>query len=485
MNPVINRRNFLKAMGFGLASLTVPGCRSMSSALKNMGLDKKPNILFILADDLGWHQLGCYGSKYYETPNLDRLARQGMRFTDGYAAAAICSPTRASIMTGKYPARLHLTDFIKGGSPKNRKLLTPEWTPYLPLEEVTIAEALKENGYICGHFGKWHLNRTKKYKPGRPMDPGSQGFDDVLTTHKPKAGPKSPYEEDWHHVRQITERSIAFMEKNKDRPFFCYVTHNSIHRPEVEKEELVNKYRKKTGSHNDEKYGHNNPIQAAMLETLDKSIGTLLKKVDELKLSKNTIVIFLGDNGHLGPKDYKPLRGSKADLYEGGIRVPFIIRWPGVTKPGTTCSVPVISIDFFPTLVENTGSGSSSHKICYRSDGESIMPLLKQSGKLKRDAIYFHFPHYHGQSIGPSGAIRQGRYKLIEWFEKSIDGVHTDGAIELYDLEKDLNEQNDLSRQKPQLAAELYVKLKQWQKYVGAQMMTRNPDYQPDAEKDN
>ncbi len=316
------------------------------------------------------------------------------------------------------------------------------------------------------------------------MDPGSQGFDDVLTTHKPKKGPKSPYEQDWHHVRQITERSIAFMENNKDRPFFCYVTHNSIHRPEVEKEGLVNKYRKKAGADNKEKYGHNNPTQAAMLETLDKSIGTLLKKVDELKLSKNTIVIFLGDNGHLGPKDYKPLRGSKADLYEGGIRVPMIIRWPGVKKPGTTCSVPVISIDFFPTLVENTGSSSKSYKNHYWSDGESIMPLLKQSGKFERDAIYFHFPHYHGQSIGPAGAIRQGRYKLIEWFEKSIDGVQTDGAIELYDLEKDLNEQNDLSRQKPQLAAELYVKLKQWQQSVGAQMMTRNPDYQPDAGKE-
>jgi uncharacterized sulfatase len=470
-------------MAVGLASLTVSAGPAMSGIF---GSRKKPNILFILADDLGWHQLGCYGSKFYETPNLDRLAKQGMRFTDGYAAAAVCSPTRASIMTGKYPARLHLTDFIKGGSPTNRKLLTPEWTPYLPLEEVTIAEALKEEGYTCGHFGKWHLNRTKKYAPGRPMDPGSQGFDDVLTTHKPGAGPKSKYEEDWHHVREITERSIAFMEKNKDRPFFCYVTHNSIHRPEVEKEELVNKYRKKAGTDNDDKYGHNNPIQAAMLETLDESIGTLLNKLDELKLSKNTVVIFLGDNGHLGSKDSKPLRGSKADLYEGGIRVPFIVRWPGVTKAGTTCSVPVISADFFPTLVESAGSGGSlSRKSCHWSDGESLMPLLKQSGELNRKAIYFHYPHYHGQGIGPAGAIRKGRYKLIEWFEKSIDGVHTDGAIELYDLENDLNEQNDISRKKPQIAAELYVDLKHWQKTFGAQMMTRNPDYQPEGDEEN
>ena len=474
-NDNYTRRDFLNVLGIGAASFATAGCAGLQNLFAGEPSGERPNIVFILADDLGWHQLGCYGSKFYETPNLDSFAKEGMRFTDAYAAAAVCSPTRASIMTGKYPARLHLTDFIRGRSAKGKKLLTPEWTPYLPLEQVTIAEALKSAGYACGHFGKWHLNKDKKYKLGRPMDPGSQGFDDVLTTHKPGAGPASKYEEDWHHVREITERSAAFIEKNKDKPFFCYVTHNSIHRPEKEKTELIEKYRKKPEADNDQEYGHNNPIQAAMLETLDKSVATILRKLDQLNLSRNTLVVFFADNGHLGPKDCKPLRGSKADLYEGGIRVPMIVRWPGVVKAGSTCSVPVISIDFFPTLLEAVGVKVTDPEV----DGRSLMPLLKRAGKLKRDAIYFHYPHYHGQSIAPSGVIRQGKYKLVEWFEKSIDGANTPGSLELYDLEKDLNEQNDLAVKMPRLAAELHAKLKKWRKSVGAQEMPRNPEYNP------
>jgi uncharacterized sulfatase len=471
----MNRRGFLRNIGIGTASVVLTGCGDLATAFGANPSRKKPNIVFILADDLGWHQLGCDGSKFYETPNLDRFAKEAMRFTDAYAACPVCSPTRASLMTGKYPARLHLTDFIKGGSPKDRKLLTPEWTPYLPLEQVTIAEALKAAGYACGHFGKWHLNKDKNYKLGRPMDPGSQGFDDVLTTHKPGKGPKSIYENDWHHVRRITERSIAFIEKNKDKPFFCYVTHNSIHRPEKETKELIDKYRKKPDADNDQKYGHNNPIQAAMLETLDKSVDTILRKLDELGLSKNTIVVFFGDNGHLGPKDSKPLRGSKADLYEGGIRVPMVVRWPGVVRPASVCHVPVTSVDFFPTLLQTAGLKVTNPEV----DGESLTPLLKQSGKLKRDAIYFHYPHYHNQGIAPAGAVRQGDYKLIEWFEKSIDGTDTPGALELFNLRKDLNEQHNLTNLMPKKASELYNKLKAWRKEVGAQEMTRNPSYSP------
>ena len=467
----VRRRDFLKILGAGAASMAIPGCATVSNSSGGRGLRKKPNIVFILADDLGWHQLGCYGSTFYETPNLDSFAGQGMRFTDAYAACPVCSPTRASIMTGKYPARLHLTDFIKGGSPKNKKLLTPEWTAGLPLKEVTIAEALKSMGYATGHFGKWHLNKDKNYKLGRDGDPGSQGFDDVITTHKPRKGPKSPYENDAHHVRQITERSIAFIEANKNRRFFCYVTHNSIHRPEVESEDLIKKYRQKPDADNDQRYGHNNPVQAAMLETLDKSVATILDKLDELKLSDNTIVIFFGDNGHLGPKDSKPLRGSKADLYEGGIRVPLIIRWPGVVKPGTTCSAAVISNDFFPTLLEAAGRTVNDPT----ADGTTLMPLLTQEANLDRDALYWHYPHYHGQGVAPSGAIRQGKYKLIEWFEKSVDGPHTPGAVELYDLEEDISERNNIAGRMPELAHELLTKLRSWRKDVGAQEMTVNP----------
>lgn len=468
----MNRREFLMALGAGSISLAFPGCAGISKSAGSP-FGRKPNIVFIMADDLGWHQLGCYGSDFYETPVLDRLASEGMRFTDAYAAAPVCSPTRASVMTGKYPARLHLTDFIKGGSPTDKKLLTPEWTPYLPLGEVTIAEALSSAGYTCGHFGKWHLNRTKGYELGRPGDPGSQGFDDVLTTHKPKAGPPSRYENDWHHVREITERATAFIEKNKDRPFFCYIPHNTIHRPEIEREKLVNKCKNKHNADTDEKYGHNNPVQAAMLETLDASVGKILDKLDELGLTDNTIVVFFGDNGHLGPKDSEPLRGSKGDLYEGGIREPLIVRWPGRVKHGSVCDEPVISNDFFPTFCEIAGARSLPED----TDGMSIIPLLKGSDALGRDALYWHYPHYHGQGISPSGAIRCGKYKLIEWYEKSIDGVHTEDAFELYELEKDLNEQNNLAREMPQLTSELYIKLKNWRENVGAQEMTLNPKY--------
>lgn len=463
------RRRFLKVMGIGAASFALSGCARHTGKVSR----KKPNIVFILVDDLGWHQLGCYGSNFYETPNIDQLAKQGMKFTDAYAAAPVCSPTRASIMTGKYPARLHLTNYIKGGSPKDKKLLTPDWTAYLPLEEVTIAEALKGAGYVTGHFGKWHLNKDKNYKPGRPGDPGSQGFDDVLTTHKPGKGLKGKYEEDWHHVRQITDRAIAFIKENKDKPFFCYIPHNTIHRPEKERKELIEKYRKKPGADNQEKYGHNNPIQAAMLETLDNNVGTVLRNLDELNLSDNTIVVFFSDNGHLGPKDRKPLRGSKADLYEGGIKEPLIVRWPGVVKPGSQCNVPVISVDFFPTLLEVAGLRVTDPTV----DGESLLPLLKRTGKLEREAICWHYPHYHHQGVAPSGAIRCGDYKLIEWFEKSVDGIDTPSALELYNLRNDTNEQHNLAGEMPEKAAELCGKLRQWRKSVGAQEMVRNPKY--------
>ncbi|WP_077540979.1 sulfatase [Sedimentisphaera cyanobacteriorum] len=470
----LNRRNFLKSAG--AASFLLAGGNLVFGNEKKRD---KPNIVLFLADDLGWHQIGCYGSKFYETPNIDKLAAESMKFTDAYAAAPVCSPTRASIMTGKYPARLHLTQYIKAGSPSDEKLTVPDWTAYLPLEELTAAELLKDAGYTTGHFGKWHLNKDKDYELGRPGDPGSQGFDDVLTTHKPGAGPESPYENDAHHVRQITERAVSFIEANKDKPFFCYISHNSIHDPEIERDELIEKYRNKPGADNDVQQGHNNPVQAAMLETLDKSLADVLRKLEELDLQKDTLFVFFSDNGHLGPKDCSPLRGSKADIYEGGIREPLIVRLPGVIEPGSVCREPVISTDFFPTFAEIAGSDVSSPNV----DGESIMPLLRQSGKLKRDAIFWHYPHYHHDGVGPSGAVRKGDYKLIEWFEKSIEGRHAEGAFELYNLREDLSEQNNLAEKMPEKVNELYKDLKQWRKDVGAQEMPLNPDYQQaDAE---
>ena len=442
----------------------ISGCSSEYTA--NPPERGKPNIVFILADDLGMAQLGCYGSSFYETPNIDTLANQGMRFTNAYAACTVCSPTRASIMTGKYPARLHLTDYIPGQAPK-RKLLTPNWTKELLPEEITIAESLKKAGYRTGHFGKWHLNKNKKYKLGRPGDPGSQGFDDVLTTHKPRKGPKSPYPEDWHHVRQITERALQFLDNNRDNPFFCYVSYNSIHDPEIEKEELVRKYAVKPQSKLSNRY---NPTQAAMLETMDNSVGSIVNKISELGLENDTIVVFFSDNGQKTVKEGKPFRGSKGDLYEGGIHMPLIVRWPGRTPAGSTCDEIVISHDFFPTFNEITGAADAcSNDI----DGESIAPLFNNpDAQLTRDAVYWHFPHYHSLGIAPQGAIRKGRYKLIEWFEESI--YNESGAFELYDLENDPGEQNNLAGEMPEKVNELKQQLSSWRTEVGAQEMEKN-----------
>ncbi|MBX3436506.1 MAG: sulfatase [Planctomycetaceae bacterium] len=455
-------------------SRVLVGVAVVGGALSGWAADEpdrhRPNIVFILADDQGQHQLGCYGAEFYETPHIDRLAAEGMKFTDAYAACPVCSPTRASIMTGKYPARLHLTDYIPGSdaAAKDQKLQLPDWRKHLPQEEVTIAEVLKSVGYVTGHFGKWHLNHDKKYAPGRPGDPGSQGFDDVLTTEKPGAGPPSPYEDDAHHVREITEHALAFIETHRDRPFFCYLPHNSIHQPIAEREELIARYRSKPGS---DRADHN-PTVAAMAETLDAGVGRVLDKLDALGLSENTLVIYFSDNGCMwGPDVLKPLRGGKADLYEGGIRVPLLVRWPGVVAPGSMCDTPVTSIDFFPTLLECIGQKTSDSDV----DGMSLLPLLRQEGTLKRDAIYWHYPHYHSLGVAPSGAIRKGRYKLIEWFEKSIDGVETPGAFELFDLASDPSEQRDLVHQRPDLARQLAHDLAEWRGHVKAQDMARNP----------
>lgn len=445
---------------FFITLFIISGCQS-----KKKNNIQKPNIVFIMADDLGIHQLGCYGSKFYETPAIDQLADRGLRFTNAYAAATVCSPTRASLLTGKYPARLHLTDFIPGKIPPGKKMKEPEWTKFLPENEETIAEVLKSAGYVTGHFGKWHLNKDKKYQLGRSGDPGSQGFDDVLTTHKPGAGPESKLENDKHHVKEITKRAIEFIEKNKNNSFFCYIPHNSIHAPEMENKELIEKYAKKEGA---KKGGHYNPIQAAMLETLDNSVAEILAKLKELNLEKNTIVIFYSDNGQLGTKDGQPFRGSKGDLYEGGIRMPLIINWPGTIKPGSTSDELVISNDFFNTFSELANVKNKKAQ----TDGLSLAPIIMDpKSKLNRKELYWHYPHYHGSGLGPQGAIRDGNYKLIEWFEKSIDNEF--GSLELYDLKNDEGERNNLIDSLPDLTIKMYDKLKKWRSNVGAQEMEK------------
>ncbi len=457
----VTRREMLGLFGCGMAH-TLLG-RNIATAQDS---GRPPNIVFIFADDLGWHQLGCYGSDFYETPHLDRLATEGMRFTDAYAAAPVCSPTRASLLTGKYPARLHLTDFIPGIESLG-DLEQPEWRKHLPVEETTIPEVLHKAGYLSGHFGKWHLNKDKEYKLERPGDPMSQGFEDVYTTHKPRllTNKNVDPEDDPHNVAKITDRAINFMKENKEGPFFCYVTHNSIHAPEIEHPDLIAKYQKKPGADNPV----NKPELGAMLEMLDKGVGRVLETIDELEIRDNTIVVFYSDNGMLGdPGIHPPLRGSKGNLYEGGIRVPMIVRWPGVVEEGSSSSEVVISNDFLPTFASIAGLSVTGEEV----DGIDILPVLKQDGDLDREAIHFHYPHYRRQGTKPSGAIRKGEYKLLIRYGSPVGPKGYPDDVELYDLKADIGETTNIASKMPEKVEELYEDFHDWFEDVGAQRVS-------------
>ena len=429
--------------------------------------DAEWNLVLILADDLAWNQVGYHGSSFYETPNIDSVAAEGMQFSNAYSANPVCSPTRASLMTGKNPARLQITDYIPGSPYPYARLLRPAEVPGLPLDEVTLAELMKSKGYATGHFGKWHLNVDKEYAPGRPMDPMSQGFDDVLATVKPE------YEDDpsadAHHAIEITERSLAFIDANAERPFFLYVSHHTVHRPLMEKPELVAKYAAKPGADDPV----NNPIMGAMIETMDLGIGRILRRLDERQLSARTIVIFYSDNGGFEQlQSQMPFRGGKAMLWEGGLRVPLAIKWPGVTRPGSFSDELVTSDDFFPTIAEIFEVGEVPAEI----DGLSLLPVLTHSAGFDRQALHFHYPHYHHLGYKPAGAIRKGDFKLIEWFEGSIAGIGP--AVSLFDLANDPGETTDISDEHPHLAQGLLAQLREWRREVGAGEMTINPGYE-------
>jgi len=421
-----------------------------------------PNILLILADDMGWNQVGYHGFPWYETPNLDRLAREGMQFRHAYSAAPICSPTRAALMTGKSPARLRLTDYIPGKLWEDKPLVTPLMQQGLPLEETTIPEMLRTRGYTSGLFGKWHLAKTYDYEPGRAMDPESQGFDEVYHTRKPDDDNLTI--KDAHNAVSITDRALDFIERNQKRPFFCYVAHNVVHRPLTEEAELVAKYRAKQGADQPE----NNAIMGAMIERMDRGIGRLLEKLRELQLADNTIVIFVSDNGNvLADQSQKPFRSGKSTLWEGGIRVPLLVKWPGKTRAGSVSDEPVVTQDLFSTLMEMTNTTYEPRL----HDGSSLVPVLKgQSATLGREALYWHYPHYHHLGdFRPGSAIRMGRYKLIAWYEGVLLGRGP--AVELFDLLADPGETTDLAASKPELAATMRAKLEAWKSQVQAQEM--------------
>ncbi|BDD09312.1 sulfatase [Fulvitalea axinellae] len=441
------------------------------SSCNNQKKYSKPNIVLILADDLGVPQVGCYGTDYYQTPNIDRLAETGTRFTNAYTAASICSPTRASIFTGKYPARLHLTDFIPGRNYKNKPLNIPDWQKWLPTEEVTIAEKLKEAGYNTALFGKWHLSKSKIPPKSLPFNPDRQGFEETFVTYKPAKRSGLPSwqkpEKDAHNVDTLTNRAVDYIQRHKDDPFFLVISHNSIHDPLMEKEASIAKYRN-SGKDKEE----NNPIIAAMVERLDKSVGKVTKTIDNLRLGENTLLIFYSDNGakHAYARQ-TPFRKGKGWLYEGGIRVPMIARWNGKIKAESTINDPVSSIDLFPTFMEIAKSENKNI-----TDGISLVNTLTKGEKINRQDLYWHYPHYHGGSgMKPASAIRSGKYKLVEWHENKLLGL--DNTYELYDLENDIGEQKNLINSMPKKAEELKLKLDKWKMDVKAQSPTINQNY--------
>ncbi len=458
----MSRRAFLGAAGAALWA--APAARAFSA-----GDARRPNIVFILIDDMGWPDTGCYGNRFNETPHIDALAAQGMRFTDAYAACPVCSPTRASIMSGQYPARVGITDFIPGHQRPWAKLQVPvNRTQHLPLEIVTVAESLKAAGYTCGYFGKWHLG-------GRDHFPDVQGFDSWRVAEGRhfnfKTVPPMDVGKDAYLAEFLTDQAEAFLEQNRARPFFLYLAHFAVHVPIEARQELVEKYEKKPRPDT----GVNNPVYAAMVEHVDHSVGRIMAKLEELGLTRNTVVIFTSDNGGLrlrydlqGPlvSSNAPLREEKGTLYEGGIREPLLVRWPGVVEPGSTCTVPVSSVDFYPTLVDIAGDALPARQPL---DGRSLRPLLEQRAALDRDAIYWHYPHYHHST--PAGAMRAGDWKLIEFFE--------DGRLELYNLVEDISESRNLAASMPARAAELREKLAAWRHGVNAAMPVTNPDYDP------
>ncbi len=448
--------------------------------------EQKPNFVFFLVDDLGWTDLSSFGSSFYETPNVDKLAASGLKFTNAYAACQVCSPTRASILTGRYPTRTGITDYIGAAQPErwNRKtkMLPAPYEMQLAHEEVTIAEILKQNGYATFFAGKWHLG-------GEAYWPEHQGFDvnkGGIDRGGPYGGKKyfSPYGNprledgpDGEHLPdRLATETVKFMTDHKDEPFLAYLSFYSVHTPLMSREDLKQKYqeKKKTLEHG-EIWGQEgqrkvrlvqeHAVYAGMVDAMDQAVGKVLDGIDQLGLTDDTVVIFMSDNGGLAtseghPTSNLPLRAGKGWIYEGGIREPMIVRWPGNTKAGSETSQYVSSVDFFPTMLEIAGIEIPKDLTI---DGMSFTPVLK-GNDIDRGAIYWHYPHYGNQGGSPSAAVREGDWKLIEFYE--------DGHLELYNLADDISEQDDLAAKKPDLAAKLHEQLKAWRNETGAKMPT-------------
>ena len=461
----------------------------------NVAAAKQTNFLFFLVDDMGWADIGANGSKFHETPHIDKLAASGMRFTQGYAACPVCSPTRASIMTGRHPVRVDITDWIPGqGNYANNKLLHPQDRNNLALEEVTIAEQLKTHGYQTFFAGKWHLGSEGHW-------PENQGFDINIGGHH-RGSPPGGYYAPWTNpllkankpgeylTERLTEESVKFLEqRDAAKPFLLYLSYYNIHTPIQPYKKRIEHYNAKAEKmfqgetptqlehEGSTRMRQDNAALASMVAAVDDSVGVLLGKLKELKLDHNTVVIFFSDNGGLstrggkrfGPGCNLPLRASKGWLYEGGVREPAIIRAPGVTQSGSVSHKPMVSMDFFPTMLDLAGLPAQPK---LHADGQSLLSQLRGNDAGSR-TLHWHYPHYHGSSWKPGASIRDGDWKLIEFY-------HHD-KVELYNLANDIGEQKDLATRQPKKTAELRAKLRAWQKTMKAKMPVPNPAYKAPA----
>jgi arylsulfatase A-like enzyme len=487
------RREFMQTLLGGLAATLIQP-RALSAALANNKSKKPLNFVFFLVDDFGWMDIGANNPNcFYETPNIDRIAHSGMNFTNGYAANPVCSPTRFSIMTGKYPTRDGATDWFTGK--RSGRFNPAPLNDWMPLEEFTLGEAFKEHGYRTAFVGKWHLGSEEKYWPEH------QGFDINIggwSAGSPKGGYFAPFDNPRLHTypkgshlpKVLTDESLKILDQYKDGPFLLYLAFYSVHIPLQGRADLIAKYKAKRQAildADEREFGPEeqvwpvktprkvrirqcHPTYAAMVEAMDEQIGRVLDKIKELDVADHTAVILMSDNGGLStseglPTSNLPLRGGKGWLYEGGIREPFMIRWPGVTKPGSTCDVPVISMDFYPTMLDMAGLPLKRQQ---HLDGVSLVPLLKGATRIDRDVLYWHYPHYSNQGGFPGGAIRMGDWKLIERFE--------DGRVQLFDLQMDIGEREDLASVYPQRVEMMRAKLHAWYKQVGAKFLQRKGD---------
>lgn len=434
----------------------------------------KPNLVVILADDLGYTDLSCYGSKYYETPNIDRMAAEGMRFTDGYTAGPNCQPTRAALISGQYGPRtgVYTVGSIERFPWRTRTLRPVDNVEKLPLEKITLAQALKQAGYSTGLFGKWHLGDDPQHHPG------ARGFDEAITSMGQhfnfKTNPPVSYPEGTYLADFLTDKAIDFIQRHAKEPFFLCLHHFAVHSPHEAKQNLIQRFEGKPPAD-----GHKSPVYAAMIASVDESVGRVLATLQELGLDDKTLVIFTSDNGGVGGyerlgiaggsiTDNAPLRGGKGMLYEGGIRIPYIFRWPGKIPAGKVCDVPIHSVDLYPTLLELAGAPVPKN---YVLDGVSYARLLQTGSQadLSNRALFWHFPGYLGAGKGtwrttPVGVVRQGDWKLLEFFE--------DGHLELYNLREDIGEEKNLASQFPEKVAEMHALLKKWREEIKAPMPT-------------